>query len=90
MKKLFGTIFVITGVLISSSCASLTATPFDRYPYAADGDAYIIPNGRLVHRSLKCPNIQSTSRYKRVSSDDCYKYNFNICYDCYYMPLLSR
>ena len=85
MKKLFGAFLVITGVLVTLSCASLMTTPFDEYPYAADGDAYIVPNGRLVHRSLKCPNIQSTSGYKRVSSAEHYKYGYNICFDCFYV-----
>ncbi len=85
MKKLFGAIIVIAGVFMTSSCATLITTPFDQYPYAADGDAYIVPNGRLVHRSLKCPNIKSISGYKRVSSFECFKYNYSRCYDCWLM-----
>ena len=85
MKKLYGAFLMITGVLITSSCASLMTTPFDQYPYAADGDAYIIPNGRLVHNSLKCPNIQSTSGYKRVSSAEAFRYDYFICSECRFM-----
>jgi hypothetical protein len=87
MKKVFNMFLIIAGGLIISSCASLfqEPTPFQQYPYASDGDAYIVPNGRLVHRSLRCPNIQSTSGYKRVSSSDGYKYGYSICSDCLLM-----
>ena len=85
MKKIICVFCVISGFLMAISCASLMATPFDEYPYASDGDAYIVPGGRLVHRSLKCPNIQSTSGYKKVSSADQYKYGFGTCYDCWLM-----
>lgn len=84
MKKVFCFMLVFAGGLMVSSCASLfqEPTPFQQYPYASDGDAYIVPNGRLVHRSLRCPNIQSTSGYKRVSSADCYHYGYSRCFDC--------
>ena len=87
MKKILGLVLFFAGSIIISSCASLfqESTPFEQYPYAADGDAYIVPNGRLVHRSLRCPNIQSTSGYKRVSSADNYKYGYSTCYDCWLM-----
>lgn len=83
MKKVYFVILLIAGVLLTS-CASLfrEPTPFEQYPYAADGDAYIVPNGRLVHRSLKCPNLKSISGYKRVSSHENYKYGYSTCYDC--------
>ena len=84
MKKVLCVFLLTVGILMISSCKTLFATPYDEYPYAADGDAYIVPNGRLVHRSLKCPNLQSTSGYKRVSSSEAYKYGFSICFDCYY------
>jgi len=86
MKKVFCLMLIIAGGLTISSCASLfqEATPFQQYPYAADGDGYILPNGRLVHKSLNCPNIQSTSGYKRVSISEHYKYDYSICYDCYF------
>lgn len=84
MKKVFCFMLVFAGGLMVSSCASLfqEPTPFQQYPYASDGDVYIVPNGRLVHRSLRCPNIQSTSGYKRVSSADCYHYGYSRCFDC--------
>ena len=85
MKKIIFAFLVISGSLMTISCVSLTTTPFDEYPYASDGDAYIVPGGRLVHRSLRCPNIQSTTGYKKVSSSDNYKYGFSICYDCWLM-----
>ena len=77
-------VFVVSGVMAILSCATLMPTPFQEYPYAADGDGYILPNGRLVHKSLNCPNIQSTSGYKKVSISEHYKYDYSICYDCYF------
>lgn len=87
MSKVFCVVLLIAGVMTICSCASLfrEPTPFEQYPYATDGDAYIVPNGRLVHRSLKCPNIKSISGYKRVSSADHFLYGYSTCYDCLLM-----
>lgn len=85
MKKIICVFCVISGFLMAISCASLMATPFDEYPYAPDGDAYIVPGGRLVHRSLRCPNLQSTSGYKKVSFRERFRYDFGTCHDCLYM-----
>ncbi len=88
MKKVISAVLLITGFFVISSCSlfkTTPTTPYDEYPYAADGDGYIVPNGRLVHKSLKCPNLQSTSGYKRVSSSEHWYYGYSTCYDCYFM-----
>ena len=71
---------------MTSSCAELFMQPsqYSQCPSATDGDGFIVPGGKLVHKTLSCPNIQSTSGYKRVSSYEASRdYGYSYC-DCMY------